>query len=166
MNMQRVMLSAVILTSLSLGATEAWAQRGGRGGKAIRGHLKSLNLSQQQQQQISQLRSNTVTKVAPLRAQLRVKRAELRSLWLATSPNRGAIVAKHNEVDALRRQLRDARIDFRLKVLNVLTPQQRSQFQSALAARPQQGKRLSQRRGRGKSHRFGGGGGGGVHQGF
>lgn len=165
MNQQRVMLSAVILMSLSLGASEAWAQRDEhRFGRSIRGHLKSLNLSQQQQQQISQMRSNMVTKTAPLRAQLEVKRAELRSLWLATTPNRGAIVAKHSEVDGLRRQLRNARIDFRLKVFSVLTPQQRSQLQTSLAARPQQGKRLSQRRRRAKARGFGGGGAG--HQGF
>lgn len=143
MNTHRAILSGLILLALTVGASDAWAQRGGPGGnRGMRGQLKSLNLSAQQSQQIGQLRSTMITRTAPIKAQLQVKGAELRALWAAPNPNRAAIVAKHNEVDALRRQLRDARIDFRLHLFRVLTPQQRAQLQSAQASRQNRGKRM------------------------
>jgi Spy/CpxP family protein refolding chaperone len=118
-------------------------------------HLKSLNLSLQQKQQLSQMRTEMRSKTAPIKSQLQVRRSELRALWLAKSPSRSAIVAKHNELDVLRRQLRDARIDFRLRVLKMLTPQQRAKLQADLAARPPRGK--ARGKGRGKGWRRGGG---------
>jgi len=165
MNVRRAMISGVVLLVVGLGASEARAQgmgRGRGGDRAFMGHLKSLNLTAPQLQQISQLRADMLAKTAPARAQLQVKHAELRTLWLAKSPSRAAIIAKHNEIDTLERQLRNARIDLRLNVFKVLTPQQRSQLQAGLAAGPRGGKGWGRGPGKGRGRGRGPGPGPGA----
>ena len=59
-------------------------------------------------------------------------RQELHALWQAETPDREAILAKMEEMDAMRDSLRDARrqqrVDVRLSVLQVLTPEQREKW--------------------------------------
>lgn len=145
-------VAAVTVTTLSV--SEAWAQRGGRGwggrGGGWMRHVKSLNLSSSQIQKIGQLRTEMVSKVAPLRAQIDVKRAELRTLWQTSSPNRRSIVAKHNEIDAIHRQIRNHRIDFKIGVIGALTPAQRGELQKAIAAGPPYGRGPHRGKGRGR----------------
>lgn len=157
----RGLLTGALALALLLGATNAWGQ--GRRMGPGRGHgwmraVKSLDLSTDQIQKISQARASMVSKIAPVRAQIDVKRAELRALWQAKSPSRRAIIAKHNEIDALHRQVRDARIDFKLRVYSFLTPQQRSKVQQAAAKRGGWGRgRGGPGRGRGPGPGRGGG---------
>ena len=134
------MIAGFVALTATLGAADAWAQGHGRRGGRWMKHLKSVNLTPPQIQKIRQLRVDMVTKVAPLRAQLGARKAELRELWLAKTPSRGAIVAKHSAIDALGQKIRDARIDFKLRVLALLTPQQRTQLKSSVAAGPPRGK--------------------------
>ena len=137
-NRRRLIVLTGLLAAMTL-AGNAWAQGRGRGGGMGRGwmrHVKGLDLSAQQRQKVGELRVAMITKTAPVKAQVEVKRAELRQLWQAKSPSKQAIVRKMNEIDALHRQLRDARVDFRLGVIAVLTPAQRAKLQSAIAAGP------------------------------
>ena len=130
-------IAGIIAAASLLASSSAWAQRGGGrgGGRGWMRAVKSLDPSTDQVRRISELRSAMHVKVAPLEAQLEVKRHELHALWQAKRPNRGAILAKQGEMDGLRSKIRVARTDFRLGVLGVLSAQQRQQLRTTMEQR-------------------------------
>jgi Spy/CpxP family protein refolding chaperone len=91
---------------------------------------QALGLSADQQKQVTALRSKHEADVAPLRAQIEEKRAELQALWSALSPDRRAIHAKQAEMEPLREKIQAAHVDFQLAVQKVLTPEQRERWTS------------------------------------
>jgi Spy/CpxP family protein refolding chaperone len=87
---------------------------------------KVLKLTPEERGQIGKLRDAHRQKATQLRDQIQAKRQESRQIWKAESPDRQAILAKHAEIDPLRQQLREARIDARLAAYNLLNPEQRA----------------------------------------
>ncbi len=83
-------------------------------------------LSPAVQQKLAELRVAMTRKAAPLRAQLEVKQGELRLLWMATQPDRKAIMKKLAELSAAHDKLVEAQVDLDLAVLKLLTPAQRA----------------------------------------
>ena len=83
-------------------------------------------LTAEQQARIAQLRIDMQTKAAPLRAQAEVKRLELQKLWMAPQPKRDDIVRTEGELADVHRRIQELRVDFRIAVLAVLTPEQRA----------------------------------------
>jgi Spy/CpxP family protein refolding chaperone len=83
-------------------------------------------LTADQLTRIAQLRIDMQTKVAPLRAQAQIKHLELQKLWMAPQPKRDDIVRTQNELSDVERKIKEARVDFRLAVLSVLTPEQKA----------------------------------------
>jgi Spy/CpxP family protein refolding chaperone len=122
-------LSALVV-ALSAGAAVAdppWGGKG-RGGKGMGPHMmmKALDLTAEQQQQVEALRDDFDQVREPLREQVQAKKTEMWALWKVESPDRDAILAKHAEIDAIKRQLREAKVDFRLAVHGLLTAEQRA----------------------------------------
>ena len=120
---------------------------------------QQLGLTPEQQKKVDELRQAMKTKAGPVRDQLRTKRSELQALWQAPSPDRAAIVAKMRELSALRDQMTEAQVDFRLGMSSVLTPEQRAKMKEMHGKRGQ-GKQ-GRRGGQGGRRGFGGGGFGG-----
>jgi Spy/CpxP family protein refolding chaperone len=89
---------------------------------------RRLGLTADQRREVGKLREAMRTKVSSVRDALRAKRDEMHKLWQAEAPDRAAIVAKHAEMDPLRQQIREVRIDFRLAVHKLLTPAQRAKL--------------------------------------
>jgi Spy/CpxP family protein refolding chaperone len=149
------MVAPAVAVAVIFGSGEARAQRGPFGGRGddvpgwVR-HVETLDLSAAQVQKIAEARADMVVKTAPAKAQLQVKHYELRALWTSKAPERRAIVAKHDEIDALERQVRDARIDFKLRVIGVLTTAQRDRLQKSLEEAPFRGRGHGPGRGYGK----------------
>jgi zinc resistance-associated protein len=56
---------------------------------------------------------------AEVRKQMMVKRAELAALWKAEKPDEKAIVAKQKELNALRGQLQEKSVPFRLEARKI-----------------------------------------------
>jgi Spy/CpxP family protein refolding chaperone len=71
------------------------------------------------------------------RADLEVKRIDLRDLLAADQPDRAAIDSKLQEISAAQLTLEKSRIDFRLNMKGALTPEQRQKLRDALNARRQ-----------------------------
>jgi hypothetical protein len=94
-----------------------------------------------------------------------IKRAELFLLWSADQPEKGKILAKQAEMNGLRAKLYEARVDFRLGALKVLTPQQREHFKHLGMMRGMGGHRQFMGRGRGMGGMGPGMGGGGPGMG-
>lgn len=104
--------------------------RGARMGSGFGWRAQALGLSADQQKQVTELQSKHEADVAPLRAQIEGKRAELQALWSTPSPDRRAILAKQAEMEPLRERIQAAHVDFHLAVQKLLTPEQRERWTS------------------------------------
>ncbi len=69
------------------------------------------------------------------RADLQVKRIELRDLMAADTPDRAAIDAKLEEISSTRLNSAKARVDFVLSMKDALTPEQRQKLKDMMTSR-------------------------------
>ena len=89
------------------------------------------NLTAEQSAKLTEFRTQRDQGAAPIRNEMIAKRAELRNLWLQSTPDEAAIKAKQQEINDLRAKLQAIMTEYRLKVGKVLTPEQQAQLQSA-----------------------------------
>ena len=76
------------------------------------------------------MRAAHLKDIQPLQDQMLSKSRELRSLWLAATPDKEKILALQKETRDLRDQLTDKRTAYRLEVQKVLTPEQQAKVQA------------------------------------
>ncbi len=93
---------------------------------------QQLNLTQDQVNQLRQLRQDFWDATQTAREQLQAKCKEMVGLWTAAQPNAGRIKALAADIDALRAEIRDTGIDYMIRALNVLTPAQREKLQKMI----------------------------------
>ena len=86
---------------------------------------KKLGLSEDQQKRIDALRAKTGKKCAPLIAKLKAKKEELKKLWTAKKPKRNVIIAKKNQIYALKKKLSVIKTDAHLALNKILSDEQR-----------------------------------------
>jgi Spy/CpxP family protein refolding chaperone len=89
--------------------------------------MESLNLNEQQKQELNAIRQKYQGKMDKLNTELRTRQDELRTL-MGGNASDNDIRAKHNQVVSLRQQLGELRFDSMLESRKVLTPDQRQQF--------------------------------------
>jgi len=89
---------------------------------------EELGLTSEQKKQFEKIRLDFIKNSAELKAQLEVKKAELRQLWLDETPNKDAIIKKAKEINDIKGQLEIKRIEMRYEQWKILTPDQRSKF--------------------------------------
>src|SRR5665213_3759684 len=88
-----------------------------------------IGITQEQAQKIETQTFNFRKSMIDNRATLQVKRLELGQLLSAETPDRSAIDQKLQEISAARLAQSKARMDFRLDMRAVLTPEQRQKMQ-------------------------------------
>ncbi len=114
-----------VLTSEQRGQLQAFAAQR----QARRDAVKSLNLTADQKQQIKAIRQADRQQNQALSSvfqSFRAKAVEYRQLKRANDPNAASVRV---DLEALRGQVRTAHAATHAKVLNVLTPEQRSQLE-------------------------------------
>ena len=126
-NTLTIIISIAAVTMIGL-SSEAMAQGRGPRGRGPGRCMAALDLTAQQRGQIDQLRDVAMKQSAPLRAQMRQKRDELRSLWRASQLDKNAITQAQAEVDAIRAKQREIWTDFRYQAHAVLTPEQQAKW--------------------------------------
>lgn len=87
-------------------------------------------LTTEQTEKICALRIDHQKATIDLRADLQKKRLDLHTLMMATKPNEKKINAVIEEMGALRTQLQKQRVSYRLKVREILTPEQRTSLKA------------------------------------
>jgi Spy/CpxP family protein refolding chaperone len=92
--------------------------------------MEALGLSSDQQKQVEKAKMSMMEKILPIKNQLDIKRAELKALWSMANPDKKALLAKETEMDGLRQQIREVRVDFRLGMLKILSAEQKTKFQT------------------------------------
>lgn len=100
--------------------TSAWAFMGQRCGMGMgMGMGMHCNLTPEQAAQVFDLRQKFMNDTVQLRKDMFVKKAELRTLWMAEKPDDKAILAKSKEMNALRTQLQEKIVALRLEIRKV-----------------------------------------------
>ena len=98
-----VMLMLVLVLGLS---TAAWARPFGCG---------PMNLTPEQAGQLFDLKQQFMNDTASVRKAMWMKRAEMAALWRADNPDAKQIQAKQKEMNALREQMQEKMVAFRLQ---------------------------------------------------
>ncbi len=91
---------------------------------------RDLNLTQAQINELQALRQEFADTTKPIRDQIQAKMKDMVSLWTAPTPNATQIKNLAADIDALRAQIRDTGIDYMIRGLNVLTPEQREKLRT------------------------------------
>ena len=94
-------------------------------GKAL---MRRLDLNEEQAKKVEELQKTKMKKAVRVRAEMAVKQAEMRLLWLDEKPDKTKLMAKNSEIQKIKGSLEEANIDFRLAVNEILTPDQRAAF--------------------------------------
>jgi Spy/CpxP family protein refolding chaperone len=114
--MKKLVFPAVAIAFLLSSAAQAQA------GCPMCKMLSKLELSADQQKQVEKLKEGMMAKMLPIKAQIGVKVAEMKVLWLKDTPDKKAILAKYGEIETLRQVIREGRVDFKLAIHKMLTP--------------------------------------------
>jgi len=146
--LKRTMIGLISAAALLLVTSAAQAQPSGdgarghhRGMKAKRLELlkANLGLSDAQVQQIKTLRADQRLRAKPYRDQLRPLRQQMRTLLQADVVNEAQVVALHSKISSIRRMMADARFQSRLKLMRVLTKDQRAKMMQKKGKRGKRG---------------------------
>jgi Spy/CpxP family protein refolding chaperone len=138
---------------------EAGRDRGGPGeirrAAGERGPLARLGLNDAQRAQLAEIRSTSQAESAGLRRQVMRLSHELRGAMLEDRPDRRKILRLAGQIGEVRAKLGVQRVEHRLAILDVLTPEQRDRW---LQSSRRGGETRGKRPGRPGSRGFGGGG--------
>jgi Spy/CpxP family protein refolding chaperone len=120
----------VLITSTGLATAGPSSKRSGKGkGYGIHAAMLScLNLTAEQSEKIRLLYESLQKDVLPFRRQVLNTQAELKLLWLQTTPNAEEIKAKQKALHDLKWQIREKKADYRLAFRKILTPEQLSKY--------------------------------------
>ena len=111
----RLLMALALVLSFGLAAS-ASAQPMGKG----MGHGRGMmNVTPEQASQLFDLKEKMHADTAGLRKQMMVKRAEMAALWKAANPDQNAILAKQKELNALREQMQQKMVAFRLEAKKI-----------------------------------------------
>lgn len=124
------------------------AHRGKRGWKARKAPMAALELSAEQRTKLESLNLERSKKMAQLRADLKVARLDLRAALRQDNPGPAQVKAGVAAVNKARSLILESKVNHRLKVNNVLTPEQRNKLREM--------RRDRSKRGCGKTWRKGG----------
>ncbi len=122
---------ALFITALFLIAGSAFAgdsERAGWMGPFSPDLLSKLELSDNQESQVQDLRAKVVEKVLPLRSSLVQIKGELKDLWVQNKPDENRIKEKQKEIRFIRDQIKDKITNYSLELKKLLTPEQNSQL--------------------------------------
>ena len=137
--MKRVLsFSVMVVLMLSFMGSTALAGSGygghgkGEGHVFYPGMLKKLNLTADQEKKFAGLKVALKKVAAPAKAEIEIKYAELKTLWMAEKPLRSAILAKQAEIAAAKKKIKTASVDFHLGALKIFTKDQKKIVRSML----------------------------------
>ena len=128
-------LRILLLTALSASVLLAQAARPprlGAGGAApgIEAIKKALDLTDQQVQQLTQLRREEAAALQPIRQQIQEKNQALREAMAAPNPDPGVVGNLTLELRNLRQQVQKINQEYHQKALAVLTPEQQTKVEN------------------------------------
>lgn len=94
------------------------------------GICEKLNLNEEQKKKLDEVRLKTQKENIKLRADLQVKRLELKELIESEKTNQDEIDKKIQEIEKIRTQLLKNKVNTMLEVKKILTPEQREKLKT------------------------------------
>jgi len=127
--MKKLTIILAVILFAALVSSPAMAQRGwgGHMGPAYGGDFTTapgLNLTAEQKTKMDALRDSFLKDAKPLQDELYSKQGDMRLLWLEKKPDQAKIAAMQKEIRALRDQIQDKAMNYRLTMFSMLTPEQ------------------------------------------
>jgi Spy/CpxP family protein refolding chaperone len=107
--------------------------------KPIRGYLDLIELTENQKQEVEDIRRDFLPRVAGIRQALRRKRLELNDLLFAEPPDMQAIEDKSMDIAKLQTELEKEVIDHILQEKELLTPEQKKRFYEVIRSEFEKG---------------------------
>ncbi len=104
-----------------------WERRRGR-------FIEELGLSEEQQNQMREIRQKYRSKLSPVREKMKSTREELRNLMAGTATE-SAIRAKHREYLELQQEISKLRFESMLEMRQIMTAEQRQKFTELMQRR-------------------------------
>lgn len=130
----RKLITPVLVLLIIAGSFQVFGQNGNRDGNRDgrnnrnTDRLACLDLTAEQETQAKAIFTGIMEKTTPIKADVKVKQAELDQLMIADSPNEKAIYAKVDEISQLRTEMQKLRIEGKLKVRTILDDEQKAKF--------------------------------------
>jgi len=122
-----VLAMAVVLSAaLVLAGPGGWGRGMGYGGggpgmgMGHGGYPYAGSLSPEQSQKVQALQEAYLKEISPLQNQLFTSKTELRTLWSAANPDKEQIMAKQNEINALRQQLQERATQHQFEIRGIV----------------------------------------------
>ncbi|MGH7494538.1 MAG: Spy/CpxP family protein refolding chaperone [bacterium] len=122
-------VTALLVTAFCVSALQAQPRQRTRAEGMHERLAEALNLSDEQKAQIRQIMVDTRKKNIDTKAKLELAQLELHELMRVDAPDQKKIDAKITEVSKLRETMMRARIESRLAMQKLLTPEQRKKMQ-------------------------------------
>ena len=113
----------------------------GQGMRQGRGLARRLGLDEAQRAQVRTLRSQMRQALEPTRQQMQALRQQMQAQWASGQPDAQAIQELRAQMDTFKSVVREHRVDFRLGLLEILTPEQRARLGEGRGQGQGQGRR-------------------------
>lgn len=140
------MRNIILLAALFFLPVIAIAQPGpGTGSGGRMRFIDELNLTDQQQKQIDQIRDEAMRMQIDRRAEIAKLRVDLRQLVKADKPDQSAIEKKMKEIASLRSSSEAQRLNTWFTINKALTPEQQKVWKDALGRHMEMGGRFGMR---------------------
>ena len=146
------LIVAVVIPIVAVAlALPSEAHRGKRGWKNRKAPMAALELSTEQRTKLESLNLERSKKMAQLRADLKVDRLDLRAAMRQDETDPAEVKARVAAVNKARSLILESRVNHRLKVNSVLTPEQRNKLREMRRDRSRKGcGKMWRKRGYGK----------------
>ncbi len=134
----KAIFTSIFIATMLFVASPVDAQRGEKprnsgqkpGQKSLCDHIPDL--TEDQENQIKELRADYLSAARDLKADIGIKRAEKKKLMIADNPNQNAINVKIDEISDLKSQLQKKKAEKHIKILNLLTDEQKASFEGCM----------------------------------
>jgi Spy/CpxP family protein refolding chaperone len=130
-----LIIAAWLMIASTTFAQEPWEDCPGKGHPCRQEYargMEMLDLTDEQQEAISDARVEAKKKIIPLKAEIGLKRIDLEQEMKKDELNRAKIMKKLKEINDLELKIKQAEVDARIKIHSLLTPEQREKLKKPL----------------------------------
>ncbi len=136
--MKAKIIATVVGILVLVGTTAAFACPGGKGHHGKRGHgkgggmhglMEKLDLTDAQKAEMEKLHTEMKEDVEPLRERMKELKQQMHQLWENDPVDEEALITLEREMATMKLQMSELRIQMKVDMMDILTPEQRAKFQ-------------------------------------
>jgi len=132
MVMMVVILAGLFAATPLYGQCPMSGKAGCPGGDKGMANMEMPKFTPEQEKQMMEHKAALLKETEPLKTDLKVKGMELMALWKDDNPDAKKIIAKVQEIGALKLKLQEKMIVHKLGMMKILTPEQKSMMKGMM----------------------------------